>query len=565
LESYLSLLGRIYKKSPSNSQVAFAAVEAFRIADALRGRSAQQAINASMARAAAGVLELAGLVRREQDTKKRIGALTRLYVNVLSRAIGDQDATHLETLRRLIKSLRGEHQKLRDNISLHFPNYEELMRPALPSFEKARAMLRTSEALLATYVGERETYVWAVPHKGDLEFSVVSASRAEIQELVLRLRRGIEPKGDTLDAVPQFDLDAAHRLFSMLLRVVAKGWKNAKDLLVVADGPLGQVPFSALVTESTSIKGSTSIPFADYRNVPWLAKNYGVTMLPTVSALLSLRRPAYQNPNRHSFVGFADPLFSWEHVEKAAQSTRKRQIVSMQGGETGPAGQFVLRAKPKGIADGGGRLAKLPRLPETAVEVRMIAEVLNADPRKDAITGLNANEHRVKNMDLAQYKVVAFASHALSAGDIHGLFQPAIALTAPDLLGLKEDGLLTMSEILQLKLDADWVVLSACNTAAGSGKGSETVSGLGRAFFYAGARALLVSQWNVETTSARSLVTDLFRRYASDSRLSRAQALRKAMLALIDGAGHRGSNGRMVFSYAHPLFWAAFTLYGSEA
>ena len=120
-----------------------------------------------------------------------------------------------------------------------------------------------------------------------------------------------------------------------------------------------------------------------------------------------------------------------------------------------------------------------------------------------------------------------------------------------------------MAEILSLKLDADWVVLSACNTGSGQGAGAEAVSGLGRAFFYAGTRALLVSNWPVETTSAKALTTDLFKRQSETPDLTRAQALRQSMLALIDGPGYVDArNGRTVFSYAHPIFWAPFTLIG---
>ena len=155
------------------------------------------------------------------------------------------------------------------------------------------------------------------------------------------------------------------------------------------------------------------------------------------------------------------------------------------------------------------------------------------------------------------------AVHGLVPGDLNGLTQPALALSSPAVAGGKDDGLLTMGEILGLKLDADWVVLSACNTASGKGAGAEAVSGLGRAFFYAGTRALLVSNWPVETTSARALTTDLFRRQAKDRTLSRAEALRRTMLALIDQRGYvdRASN-KTVFSYAHPIFWAPFSLVG---
>jgi CHAT domain-containing protein len=130
-------------------------------------------------------------------------------------------------------------------------------------------------------------------------------------------------------------------------------------------------------------------------------------------------------------------------------------------------------------------------------------------------------------------------------------------------VGGDDDGLLTMDEILALKLDADWVVLSACNTASGDGAGAEAVSGLGRAFFYAGARALLVSNWPVETTSARMLTTGLFRQQAANPSLSRAQALRQTMLELMNGPGPE--NGAWGFTYSHPMFWAPFSLVGEGA
>jgi CHAT domain-containing protein len=199
-------------------------------------------------------------------------------------------------------------------------------------------------------------------------------------------------------------------------------------------------------------------------------------------------------------------------------------------------------------------------LPETAEEVRSLALAMHADPTRDVFVGRNANERTVKSLDLAGYRVLAFATHGLVPGDLDGLTQPALALSAPAVAGVDGDGLLTMDEILGLRLDADWVVLSACNTAAAAGAGAEAVSGLGRAFFYAGARALLVSNWPVETTSAKLLTTDLFRRQAAEPALGRAEALRQAML---DAGGFVDPrSGRLAFSYAHPLFWAPFTLVG---
>jgi CHAT domain-containing protein len=168
-------------------------------------------------------------------------------------------------------------------------------------------------------------------------------------------------------------------------------------------------------------------------------------------------------------------------------------------------------------------------------------------------------------MDLSDRRVIAFATHALVPGDLDGLYQPALALSSPSISGKDEDGLLTMGEILRLKLNADWVVLSACNTGASDGKGAEAVSGLGRAFFYAGSRALLLSMWPVETTSARKLTTGLFRNQRDNPDFSRAQALRQSMLQLIDSPGLLDqASGKIVASYAHPIFWAPFIIIGDS-
>ncbi len=155
-------------------------------------------------------------------------------------------------------------------------------------------------------------------------------------------------------------------------------------------------------------------------------------------------------------------------------------------------------------------LAQLPRLPDTADELISVAKSLQVDPAKVLYLGKDANERKVKDTDLSRFRIVAFATHGLVPGDLNGLSQPALALSAPSVADVDGDGLLTMEEILALKLDSDWVVLSACNTGTGAGAGAEAVSGLGRAFFYAGTRTLLVTNWAVHSESARELVTDIF-------------------------------------------------------
>ena len=179
--------------------------------------------------------------------------------------------------------------------------------------------------------------------------------------------------------------------------------------------------------------------------------------------------------------------------------------------------------------------------------------------------GDKATETVVKSLSadgtLAQARVVHFATHGLLGSETEMLgapkAEPALLLTPPNQPNEEDDGLLTASEAALLKLDADWVVLSACNTAAGDGNtiGAEALSGLARAFFYAGARALLVSHWAVDSNATVSLITKVFDEIKADGRIGRAEALRRSMLALI---GTGGGN-------AHPATWAPFVVVGEGA
>jgi CHAT domain-containing protein len=154
--------------------------------------------------------------------------------------------------------------------------------------------------------------------------------------------------------------------------------------------------------------------------------------------------------------------------------------------------------------------------------------------------------------------VLHFATHGLLAGETEMLVaskaEPALILTPPAQASEEDDGLLTASEVAQLKLDADWVVLSACNTAAGVSDtpGAEALSGLARAFFYAGGRALLVSHWAVESEATVRLVTRAFDELKREPGIGRAEAMRRSMLALTAAGGRN----------AHPATWAPFVVVG---
>ncbi len=328
---------------------------------------------------------------------------------------------------------------------------------------------------------------------------------------------------------------------------------------MITNGALGLLPLSLLPTAPADVAVGAEPLFAAYRNVPWLARTHAVTMVPSAAALRALRQLPAGSSQREPIIGFGDPYFSAEQAAEAQQRTIETASLEGTGIEVRSL-PFRLRAAVKTRKINSADLPKLPRLPDTADELKSIALSLQADPAKVLNLGKDANERKVRETDLSRFRIVAFATHGLVPGDLNGLTQPALALTAPSVVDVDGDGLLTMEEVLPLKLDADWVVLSACNTAAGAASGAEAVSGLGRAFFYAGSRALLVTNWPVHSESARELVSDVFKRQASGRR-SRAEALRQAMVSLMDGPGYSRA-GKTLFTYAHPLFWAPYALIG---
>ena len=536
-----------------------AAAETFRVAEAVRGRLVQRALDASGARSAAKDPVLAVLIREEQDAGKQIGALHGLLVNALDGPIA---SGAVADLRAQIETLQRARKALNERILREFPAYAQLIHPAPIDLAETQALLRPGEALISTYVTDEKTFVWAVPHQGTVAFAAIAVGLGALDALVKRVRAALDPAVSVLGEIPAVDVEAAHQLYATLLEPIWSGWHQADTLLTVAHGPLGQLPFPVLLTQRTRLGPEVEPLFSRYRTLPWLARTHAIASLPSVSALRTLRRAPAHPSDRRPFVGFGDPYFSELQARVAEQRRESAQPVADRGGQMRSIALRNVVVSPNEAAR-TSRLSALPRLPDTADEIRSIALAMGADPEKDVFLGPAANEHTVKTLDLSRYRVIAFATHGLVPGDLDGLIQPALALSAPEVARTEGDGLLTMEEILVLRLHADWVVLSACNTANGNGAGAEAISGLGRAFFYAGARALLVTSWPVETTSARALTTSLFRLQTAQPALTRARALYQTMNALMDEAQLVDPRTeRVVSSYAHPLFWAPFVLVG---
>jgi CHAT domain-containing protein/tetratricopeptide (TPR) repeat protein len=568
--SYFAALARLNKQGRGAAALDPAA-EGFAWAERERAGGANRALLAAAIRNSAADPALADLMRQEQNANVEQSRLSRQLRLMQAVAPAERDSAAITATQQRIQQVNAARNVLSREITRRAPEYRRLETERL-TLDAARQALRDGEAVISIqalshsiYDGHR-LFVWAFKRTGPVAFQMVELPIGRLKDDLARLRQALEPQLLTLEDIPTFDVALAHQLYETLLEPVADGWRGAHTLIVVSPGATDQLPFHLMVTKPYQLADHDDrLLFDRYAKVPWLAREVAIAQLPSVSALVLLRSAPRPVRPTEEFVGFGDPWFNAREAAQAKAETEERTAEAVVRG-----GRLRLRAVR---ADEQGRsldridvrsrlLGLLARLPETGDEIRAAAVALGANPKTDVILGAAANERAVRAMDLSHKRVIMFATHGLIAGDLPGLTQPALALSAPEVAGVGGDGLLTVDKILDLKLNADWVVLSACNTASGDGQGAEAISGLGRAFFYAGARALLVTNWAVETTAAQRLTAETFRLEVAHPEYSRAEAFRRSMLDLIDGPGYEDKQGRRVFSYAHPLFWAPYELIG---
>lgn len=462
-----------------------------------------------------------------------------------------------------------------------FPEYATLSAASGMSVAELQNLLRAEEALIffldtpALSVLPEETFIWVVT-KSEVHWIKSNLGTVALTREVTALRCGLDGSawGDgtrqcaealgistdnppnTNDPLP-FDSHRSHKLYSALFDAVQDVLKDKKHLLIVPSGPLTKLPFQVLITsEPTS---------ANYRAADWLTRQFALTVLPAVSSLKALRHVTKPSAAHKPMLGFGNPLLDGFDARSAllADLARDKQRCPEKPAALGSVRhdryESAVRVERRGnLADASHIKRQIP-LPETADELCAVAAYLRADV-SDLRLGAYATEREVKRLsaagELALYRIVHFATHGVLAGQIKGTHEAGLILTPPPIPSEEDDGYLSTSEIANLKLDADWVILSACNTAAGAETNSEALSGLARAFFYAQARALLVSHWEVNSDVTVKLITGALRELAQDIQVGRAEALKRSMLAIID----RGE-----LYEAHPAYWAPFVVVGEGA
>lgn len=410
-----------------------------------------------------------------------------------------------------------------------FPQYMELVSPRRLDAARIQALLRPGEAVLSFALLRKRAILFVLTRS---QFAAVplAPGRGDVSARIRALRAPLEAvaeQGD-LTSLRALDPAALHDFYREIIEPASDRLGGISRLIVIGDGPLYTLPLGMLVERYGEEErrrfdaGREKGPlFAEYATLRYLGDRYRISYLPSASALAALRESAaVRRRYAEQLVAFADPVF-----------------------------------KPKPDAPLPLRSGLAP-LPETAEEAQRIAGILDGTQTR-LLIGEAAQEHAAKQPAMAEARYVLFATHGLLGGEYveeveAAAGQPALALSmAGDLRG--EDGWLTMREVVeQVRLGAELIVLSACNTAGGAG-GGEGFAGFTRAFMHAGARGLVVSHWAVESAATRDLMVEMFRRLraGADAAVALAEAQRELRAA-----------DRQKLSRAHPFFWAPFVFVG---
>lgn len=537
--------------------------EAFQVAEQARSRTFTEMVTEARAiqtfAAISNDPEFKDLLEQERRLNSEIYALEK-------QSQKPQTQTNTENLREIAKRLdqaKQDRQTLQSRLMRTYPRYADLRTPKPLRIEDVQELLTPDEAALSYFVTPTKTALWALS-RDKTAFAVIPLSRKTLMQKSEIFRKtfanilpewveSAETGNETrLRDALTYPVAQAYTLYKTLVAPVEQILQAKRTVYLAPDDLLYKLPFEALFTKPfTPDSRNDSVFGAALQGAPFWVKTHALAYLPSLSVLRSLRtfekkRIAGQSP----LVAFADPVFAAPQApteeSEAAQSTTTATCAALLR---------ALSFQPVAME------RVLPPLPDTREEARMVAIALGASPEQDVYLQEKASEYTVKHLDLTHYNMLLFATHGLMAGEFGPGAQPALALSFTGDPNPDNDGLLEMSEILGLDLNADLVVLSACNTASGSGEEDrgEGFAGLTRSFMYAGARSLFVTQWSVESSSAKKLVQTTFHQMKN---ASKAEALANAKRDMIASEEDVPLGSTLKVSLAHPFFWAPYILVG---
>ncbi len=486
------------------------------------------------------------LLKRERTLQQSLNTSAEQQIRRLS---GKYTAEQAETAARRVASLTAQLQEVRTQIRAASPRYAALTQPEPLSLKQIQEQTLDPETLLLEYsLGDKRSYLWAVTQNTITGYEL--PSRAEIEAAARHFYNLAKnnAKGEEIE-------QSAARLSQMLLAPAIEQMRKPR-LAIVADGALQYIPFAALPVPETRRHGDTETrrqatdlrvpvsPRPRVGSVP-LIIDHEIVMLPSASTLALLRRETRGRKVSPKLVAvLADPVFDNDDVRVRRASAETTNSANQSSAP--PKGSGLLRSvEETGLAAGKW---PLPRLLGTRREAQTILSLAPVQKRLQALD-FEASRETALGSELGQYQIVHFATHGLINNrhpELSGL-----VLSLADKQGRPQNGFLRLNEIYNLRLPAELVVLSACQTGVGKEVRGEGLIGLTRGFMYAGARRLTASLWQVEDAATSELMERFYRGMLGEKRLRPAAALRAAQIEMLKQKQWRS-----------PYYWAAFVMQG---
>jgi len=534
-QNYIDLLATTADKDPKDAAIIF------QMADHLNSSSVQQALSDAAVRSGVNIPGLSDVIRKEQDAKNEAATLMSYITSQGSEGDKKRNPQVIEQMQKRMREIEGLRKEYKAQIQKGFPEYFQLIQPKAPSHTDIAQQLKPDELFVSILPMEKQTYVWAIDSAGKVSFHQWQVGEKDGAKLVDKIRKTLDVAG-LGNKAPVFDYADAHTVYKGIFGPIESEMLDKKHVIVATSGSFANMPLGVLIR-----KPVTSL---NPLNAAWLIKDTAISQVPTASGWLSLKRYAKVPSSTQPLIAWGDPLFDNKVATQQIAGVIPKNTAVRSAIDTRSTLQVGLERSNE---DSYLAYSKIPPLPETRDEVNELAKILAADPKQDVILGSDATRQSVLKSSasgqLGKKQVVVFATHGLLAGDLPNLNQPALAMAST--ANPADSPLLTLEDVLGLKLNADWVVLSACNTAGADGRAEEALSGLARGFFFAGSRSLLVTHWSVESESAMLLTTHTFAAYKKDPQMRRAEALKQAMVETMK-----------LPQYAHPAYWAPYALVG---
>ena len=524
---FLETLFAQAEKDPAKAPAAYA--EMFEAAQLVQGSLTARFISKAAARLASGDARAAVALRQLQDADLTLDTLKLERDAETQKPASLQDARKLAQIDAAMAAAEGKRNAAEAAAQAAAPGYAQLIQ-AEASAKLVIDLLQTSEGFLTVQLGQKTSFGFFATRQGITAFRVpLSLDSASQAVSHLRKTAQVEISGSGEVSIPAFDVAAAHRLYQDLFAPVAAKLAGLDRIVISSNGPLLSLPFEMLVTDA-----APAVADGDYRGVPFLLKRFALSYVPAPQTFVLLRQIASASAAPEPYIGFGD-FRKPSNAQFAAAFPRDRCQTDLDA------------------------LAQLKDLPGTRQEITDVARMLSVKPQ-DVVLGDKFTKATVAATDLKHYRVVHLATHAFLPTELRCLSQPSILMSAPLRADSAKDAFLASDEVQELKMDADLVIVSACNTAGPGGAAGESLSGLARAFFFAGTRGLLVTHWSVDDDSAEFITTRaMLGMKPGASRKDTTLALRQAKLERLMTAGSPGGPS-IVFS--HPFAWAPFVLIG---